>query len=364
MKTLFACVILLMILSWVNRWRVPARPTSSVPSRTKLGAEACPPRLRLFFAAVLLAVPAGSAAAEPVRLVAMGDFPYEEPNDFPRFERLIAAINQDPPALVLHVGDIKHGSSPCSDAAFLRIRDSFSTVEAPLLFTPGDNDWTDCHRPAAGAMDPLERLAALRRVFFAPGQTLGRRALPATRQTDATPALPYPENLRLMAGAVMVVTAHVVGSNNNLRQGHRDALAEFRARDAATAAWIRSGFAAARGSGARAVVLAMHADPFAQGNGLPLASNRSGFAGTLAALADGAALFDGPVLVIHGDGHRYTLDRPFLDARARPLANVTRLEVFGYPTVAAVEVTVTPGADAPFRFRTLAAPEPVSADQR
>jgi hypothetical protein len=318
----------------------------------------------LFLAAALLAMPA-SALAEPLRLVAMGDFPYEEPNDFPRFERLIATINQDPPALVLHVGDIKYGSSRCADAAYLRIRDYFATVDAPLLFTPGDNDWTDCHRPAAGAMDPVDRLATLRRVFFAPGQDLGRRPLAVIRQADATPALPYVENARVVTSGVMVVTAHVVGSNNNLRQGHPEALAEFRARDAATAAWIRAGFAAARAAGVRAVVLAMHADPFAQGNGLPLASNRSGFAGTLAALADGAALYGGPVLVIHGDGHQYTLDRPFLDARARPLANVTRLEVFGYPTVAAVEVMVTPGADQPFRFRPLAAPEPIpGADQR
>lgn len=356
-----------MILSWVHRWRVPARPTSSVPSRTKLGAEVCPPRLRLFLALALLvpALPPAPAAAEAWRLVAMGDFPYEEPGDFPRFEQLLATVNRHPPALVLHVGDIKNGSTPCTDAAFLRIRDYFATIDAPVLFTPGDNDWTDCHRPGAGAMDPLDRLAVLRETFFAPGRSLGRRPLAPVRQSDASPALPYPENVRILLGGVMVVTAHVVGSNNNLRRRHPAAMAEHRARDAATAGWIRAGFAAARDAGAAAVILAMHADPFAQGDGLPGPSNHSGFAGTLAALADGAAQYGGPVLVIHGDGHWYTLDRPFLDAAGRPLRNVTRLEVFGWPTVAAVEVTVTPGADQTFRFRRLAAPEPVTgADHR
>src|SRR3546814_7439459 len=70
----------------------------------------------------LLAAGTGTAVAEPLRLVAMGDFPYEEPRDFPRFERLIAAINRQPPALVVHIGDIKHGSSPCSEATYRRIQ--------------------------------------------------------------------------------------------------------------------------------------------------------------------------------------------------------------------------------------------------
>lgn len=344
-----------MTLSSVNRRRVPARPTSSVPSRTKLGAEACPPRLRLFFALAILLAAGPAAAGEPVRLVAMGDFPYEEPQDFPRFERLLAAVNRQPPDLVLHVGDIKYGSGPCTDAAYLRIRDYFATVDAPLLYTPGDNDWTDCHRPAAGAMDPVERLAALRRLFFAPGRQLGRRPVAAAVQDDSRP---HVENRRVQIGGVTVVTAHVVGSNNNLRPGNAAALAEHRARDAATAAWIGDGFAAALAAGAGAVVVAMHADPFAAGDGLPGPGNRSGFAATLAAIADGAARFGGPVLVIHGDGHRYTLDRPFRDAAGRRLDTVTRLEVFGWPTVAAVEVTVTPGSDRPFRFRKLAAAEP------
>lgn len=256
---------------------------------------------------------AGPAAADaPVRLIAMGDFPYEEPQDFPRFERLLAALNRQPSDLVLHVGDIKYGSGPCTDAAYLRIRDYFATVDAPLLYTPGDNDWTDCHREAAGSMDPIERLAALRRLFFEPGRQLGRKPVAAQEGSR-----PHVENRCVQLGDVTVVTAHVVGSNNNLRPGNAAAMAEHRARDAATAAWIGEGFAAARAAGAGAVVVAMHADPFAAGDRLPHAANRSGFAGTLAAIAEGAERFGGPVLVIHGDGHRYTLDRPF---RFRTLA--------------------------------------------
>lgn len=370
MQTLFPCIVGFILLSSVHPWRAPTRPTSSVPSWTRLGAEACPLRLR-FLLAGLIALPLwtgvpvfadASGSDVTLRIVAMGDVPYQPATDDARFARLIAAVNRAAPDLVLHVGDVKDGHSPCTDDRLVQVRDRFATVDAPLLFTPGDNEWTDCHR---SGMDPIERLAALRRLFFAAPGSHGRRRLTAVRQSEATPAATYPENQRTSLGPVMVVTAHVVGSNNNRRPGHPAALAEHRARDVATAAWIRAGFAVARDTGSRALVLAFHADPFTRGNGLPNASNGSGFMATLAALADGAAMFDGPVLVIHGDSHRYRFDRPFRDTAGRPLPNVARLQVFGAPTVAAVAVTVSPTVDPPFRTATIWSdpPEP-EADGR
>lgn len=353
MQTLFPCIILIKLLSSVHPWRAPTRPTSSVPSWTRLGAEACPPRLRLLLAGLiaLALVPGSPALADAtLRIVAMGDVPYHLPADDVRFGRLIAAINRAAPDLVLHVGDIKDGHAPCTDDRLALVRDRFATVDAPLLFTPGDNEWTDCHRSGT---DPIERLATLRRMFFATPGSHGHRRLATVMQSEVEPVAPYPENQRASLGAVMVITAHVVGSNNNRRRGQPAALAEHQARDTATAAWIRAGFAAARDAGSGAVVLAFHADPFTRGNGLPNAANGSGFTATLAAIADGAVVFDGPVLVIHGDSHRYRFDRPFRDAAGRPLPNVVRLEVFGAPTVAAVAVTVLPSADLPFRTATI-----------
>ena len=80
--------------------------------------------------------------------------------------------------LVAHLGDIKSGSTECSDAYFAQIRGQFDRFVDPLVYTPGDNEWTDCHRVNNGAYDPLERLAAIRDVFFDdPGRTLGERAI-------------------------------------------------------------------------------------------------------------------------------------------------------------------------------------------
>src|SRR3712207_9494370 len=64
-----------------------------------------------------------------------------------RVQELIARINRDPAVrTVVHVGDIKKGSTVCSDAYFVFVRDAFETFEDPVVYTPGDNEWTDCHR--------------------------------------------------------------------------------------------------------------------------------------------------------------------------------------------------------------------------
>jgi len=47
-----------------------------------------------------------------------------------------------------------------------QISAGFSTLPIPVVYTPGENEWTDCHRANNGAYDPLERLSALRQVFF------------------------------------------------------------------------------------------------------------------------------------------------------------------------------------------------------
>src|SRR3546814_16129379 len=126
------------------QWLLPCSSPSSVPSRNIRGAEASPPRVRYFLTAALLAAGTGTAVAEPLRLVAMGDFPYEEPRDFPRFERLIAAINRQPPALVVHIGDINPGPSPRSEAPYRRIRNYFAVIAALDTPTPAEHNSTDC----------------------------------------------------------------------------------------------------------------------------------------------------------------------------------------------------------------------------
>jgi hypothetical protein len=119
---------------------------------------------------------ADDRGADRVTLAVIGDVPYGDAQEA-SFASLVDAINDDPKVrTVVHVGDTKNGSTPCTDERLLAVRDAFESFEDPLVYTPGDNEWTDCQRPAAGGYDPLERLAFVRSLYFAePGSTLGRR---------------------------------------------------------------------------------------------------------------------------------------------------------------------------------------------
>ena len=180
----------------------------------------------------------------------MGDMPYatKEVNRDHRFERLIAAINKLPPAFSIHVGDIKSGSTLCDDATFEKIKAYFMTFQQPLVDTPGDNEWTDCHRKSNGPFDPLERLAKIRSMFFPKAVSWGQQTLSVTRQSDVSAFTQMVENARWVTQNILFVTVHVVGSNNNLRQ-NREATLEFLERNQANIAWINEAFAVAKREG-------------------------------------------------------------------------------------------------------------------
>jgi len=136
--------------------------------------------LRAAFFFVALAVCLGAPASAQTgpnafTFVAFGDMPYRDA-DIAKVDRLIGAINRIKPAFTIHVGDIKSGSAPCTDADLKRSLDQINTLEQPVVYAIGDNEWTDCHREIAGKrFDPRERLAKLRELAFSrPGTSLGK----------------------------------------------------------------------------------------------------------------------------------------------------------------------------------------------
>lgn len=124
------------------------------------------------------------------------------------FPALVDAIGADPKVRVaVHVGDIKSGSTECSDAWYAAMDEQLARFRDPLVYAVGDNEWTDCHRENNGAYDPIERLAKLRQVFFAtPGEALGRRGKRMLAQGG------YPENQLWHESRVTFAALHVVGS--------------------------------------------------------------------------------------------------------------------------------------------------------
>lgn len=306
----------------------------------------------LLAAAGLLPVVADPARAEDegtaFTFVAIGDMPYFVPRDYERFAALAELINALAPAFTVHVGDIKRGSTPCTDEAMGKVAELFGGFAHPLIFTPGDNEWTDCHRKSAGSYDPLERLARLREFFFADDHSLGGAPRRLERQSRNPAYRLYVENARWEENGVVFTTLHVVGSNDNLGRTPRGDAEHF-ARLEANLAWLEEAFGRARAIGAPALVLFFHADPhFEQGPSGEIAFNR-----LLAALAENAVDFHKPVLVVHGDGHVYRRDQPLRSEDGRAIENVTRLEVFGATSSRAVLVRVDPGTASVFAFEIL-----------
>ena len=292
-------------------------------------------------AALLWAIPVN--AAEPFRFVALGDMPYGDDADF---KQLIIQINAAAPAFSIHVGDIKTGSSPCTDSVYVRTKAMFQTFEAPLFYTPGDNEWTDCHRKKAGKFAPRKRLAHLRQVFFAEPKSFGKVRMDYQRQSDD-----FPENAIWRHEGVLFATVHVVGSNNGLDQ-YKGSDEEHHQRDAANRAWIAEAFANAKAQDAAAVVLTFHGAP--KFDWYDLREKEAGLQKTLEALAKHSVDFARPVLLVHGDHHRFIVDRPLHDPyRQKYAGNVMRLQVFGHHTVGAVEVHVDVNSQDVFAFRPI-----------
>ena len=319
---------------------------------------------------LLLGLLAGSAQAQrraarpavadelaPFTIVALGDMPYTLPADYGRFENLIRGINAAKPSFSVHVGDIKSGSTLCNEAIFRKVYDYFQTFAQPLIYTPGDNEWTDCGRLKAGSYDPEERLAAVRKLFFADHNSFGQSKLPLTSQALNPAFAAYVENNRWALHNVAFATVHLVGSNNNfVPNDAKGQNREFYERMRANVAWLDEVFAEATAQHRLGVVLFTQADMF---NPAKDAKDADGFTEILAALQQHAIAFGRPVLLVNGDSHRLILDKPFFNPAfpLRCLQNFTRLQVPGEADVQAVRITITPRDPALFQVQELLVPE-------
>ncbi len=301
------------------------------------------------------AVLSAATCAASFTFAAIGDVPYGPPEEL---SALAVRLNRQPLAFTLHLGDIKTGSSRCSDDVYLKVRGLFNEFEQPLIYTPGDNEWTDCHRMLAGAYDPLERLEKIRSLFFATTDSHGKRKLTLQSQRGDTRHARHVENLRWAHGRVSFATLHLVGSNNNW-QPELPSVSEFAAREEANLAWLRATFAAAKTRNDIAVVLAMQADTFFVESG-----PASGFTRWLHALADEVAHWGKPVLLLQGDSHRFRVDRPLRNVDGKPLMNLLRVVVPGerHPDAVLIEVDEADAAE-PFRLRLMGATQDISAQR-
>lgn len=287
-----------------------------------------------------------------------GDLPYSTVQET-GVVNLIKDMNRQRLAFTVHDGDLKQGNGlpVCDNALYSKALDYLNSLKAPAMFTPGDNDWTDCDRPGNGGFDSLERLSYERAFLFADDHSFGQRTLRQRVQTEArclggSNASPIyegcVENRRWTVGGVTYATLNIQGSCNNLcGVGFNEA--EYAARNAANIAWMEETFEEAARRHSAAVMLISQGDPgfslfefdaplrdpatLTQTSGpssTPAAASFDGFKEFLVALRAKVIAFRKPVTYVHGDSHYFRIDKPMMDPSGLVrLQNFTRVETFG-----------------------------------
>ena len=366
-------------------------------------------------ALALSLVPAATAAATPPRTHDGGSFSYAVYGDAPygtsptdssetaATPAFIDRVNADPSvSTVVHVGDIHSGSQYCTEAYDRQIAGLWARFADPLVYTPGDNEWTDCHKKkegggtydaATGQIDyvtgadglpvdyakgnPVANLALVRSIFFpTPGATLGSGTLRTVSQAQAhDPAHPtdaqYVENVMWQRKGFVFVTLDIPGGSNNDADPWYGApaasaaqTAEADQRTGADLRWLDAAFAFAHEQDAQGVAVITQADMWDL-DGATSPSHLTNYEPIISRLAAHTTAFEKPVVLFNGDSHVYRSDNPlqkgapcdgdngtcaYDDWNSHPsydVANFHRVVVHGSTVpLEYLRLTVTPGGHA------------------
>lgn len=290
----------------------------------------------------------------------IGDLPYGvKKGEFSKdTSQLIDTLNSQDLAWVLHIGDIKKSISACSND-FLQDRyQRFSRIRHPFVYTPGDNEWTDCHTQFAGGFDPFDRLRFLRKLFFEGEKRKNTEAtLNILTQAQQQPKhTDFIENSYWIKNNIHFATIHIVGSlDGNAKFTMLSAIRrsdkhdeEVVTRQTATIEWLRFVFSQAREAEAKGLFIAIHANPAWETKRKK--KTKKAFEFFNDALEKELKNFNKPVVVAHGDTHTFRIDHPSLDGKTQAPSNFTRVETFGENNKAWIKVKVDQSSDAVFSF--------------
>lgn len=318
---------------------------------------------------ILLTSPAlagdlGQTSAEKLtRFAVIGDMPYTD-TEYALLEQpggaIAAAIKALNPPVLIHLGDFKKGRLSCTDELYKEHYRQIAYLNPhKTVYTPGDNDWTDCDRFSLGSRhDELERLQYLRQLFFYQDELrLSQDISGLVRQEG------FIDNARWMIDQVIFATLHIPGTNNGRNEISRSniqhALNEADIRDQFNEKWLDQLFQSAES--AQAVVIAFHADIFIFDHTKPLCTiddrtECDGYQLIRDLIKHKAAQLKKPILLIHGDTQAYCLHQPYHE-----IPNLWRLNAPGdYKYIDASQVIFDPDNKAsPFTVTGLLDQKPV-----
>ena len=245
----------------------------------------------------------GACGKKPSVLIfsVMGDVPRSAFEDT-LIQKQIAAHNRfSPSEFMLHVGDIKDGNTPCTEEIYVKVAEYLKKLKVPTFIVPGDNEWNDCENP-----DQAWQFWINSFLDFEKNWKHGPKVI---RQKS------HPVNMAWIADGVLMIGL-------NLQGGRIHDPEEWEQRHTQCTIWVEDQLTENRDK-VRALVVFCQANPD---------EKHSDF---IESFLESVRHFKKPVLFLHGDGHRWLHDNPWLEP------NMVRVQVDKGLLAVPLEVTVT-----------------------
>jgi hypothetical protein len=226
---------------------------------------------------------------------------------------LFRLINETKPTIVMHLGDLKSGGESCTDELLIEHKTLLDQLyPGKLIYTPGDNDWTDCDRIFLfHSFDELERLNFLTTLLFKTPPLLDKE-LPLVVSQPA-----QIENKLWVNDRLAISTLHIVGTSNgrlNIRKSNiKEAIKKVDERDQLNLAWLKH--IESRADDFDAIIIGFQADIYQQSVLKSAACDSSSLKACDAfsiyrqAFKDLALKIKKPVLISHGDTGEFCFEQ-------------------------------------------------------
>jgi len=268
----------------------------------------------LYITFLLLSTTSSALWAQTVIILA--DTPYSDeekkmlqgPNGI-----LYRLINETNPTIVMHLGDYKSGAKSCTNELLKEHKALLAqTYPGKVIYTPGDNDWTDCDRSSlAQNFNEIERLDYLIELMYQTPPLLTHNLAKISSQ----PA--QKENQLWINDRLAISTLHIVGTSNGRvhinKSNREDAISKVNVRDKKNLAWLKKIESHAKSFDA--VIIGFQADMYQQSVlQSDTCDNTSlkacdAFAIYRQAFKSLAKRINKPVLISHGDTGDFCFER-------------------------------------------------------
>lgn len=284
-------------------------------------------RVSILFAIAAPSTSLAESPPAPLVFSAMGCGPYTDDDAdavkfYLRRENALASSR-----FLVHLGDINSGkmatAGHLTEAYYAGIKSLLTKDNSiPTYIVPGDNEWNDRPDPDLGWKHWSKHLLKLEE-SFKPKWITERQEV-------------RPENFAFVCDGILIIGINLPGGRVHDQK-------EWTRRFGENNDWIEKQFAAHRDT-ARAAVVCAQANVVGQGKVKTIVNLLfSGFRKRFGEISKG---FGKPVLFLHADGHKWTVDKPW-----KGVANITRIQVDRLnPSYPPAQITVDPTSKTPFAY--------------